>query len=269
MQIFGKPRRRFGDVNKAVLNERGLRVQAHDLLARRLVARHAMAALVDQLLDQLRSRGLVLDQHFVRIEQALLLAHLAFERRVFEPPAEEADQKEVLAFNTPGRAHREIAELRRLVGGVPALHDAVERLRPVALAVALEPLRPDETAAEGRRRLLILASEVVFAERATDAVECFERLALRVQGFALPTPKASWSPHRLDTVDLVGFGDRRKAQDLPRLLREDMADEVVLVQPLHDDDNGAVALVVEPAIEGVVKPVGRFSLRLRERLLRF
>ena len=71
-------------------------------------------------------------------------------------------------------------------------------------------------------------------------------------------------------MGLVVFGDRREAHDFPRLLREDMADEVVLVQPLHDDDNGAVALVVEPAIEGVVKPlVGRFSLRLRERLLRF
>ena len=49
-----------------------------------------------------------------------------------------------------------------------------------------------------------------------------------------------------------------------------MADEVVSVQPLHDDDDAAVALVVEPAIERVVKPfVGRFPLRLGERLLRF
>src|SRR6202030_740740 len=46
--------------------------------------------------------------------------------------------------------------------------------------------------------------------------------------------------------------------------------EVVLVQPLHDDDDGAVALVIEPAVKGVVVPlVGGFALRVGERLLGF
>jgi hypothetical protein len=66
MQVFGEPRRRLGDVNKAVLDHRGLRVQAHDLVACRLIACDAVAAIGDQLLDQLGTRGLVLDQHFVR-----------------------------------------------------------------------------------------------------------------------------------------------------------------------------------------------------------
>ena len=131
VQVFGEPGRRLGDVDKAVLDHRGLRVQAHDLVGGRLVAGDGMAALGDQLLDQLGARGLVLDQHDVGIEQALLLAHRALERRVFEPPAEHAEEEEVLAVDAPGRAHREIAELGRLVGGVPALHDAVEALRPV------------------------------------------------------------------------------------------------------------------------------------------
>ena len=70
-------------------------------------------------------------------------------------------------------------------------------------------------------------------------------------------------------MHLVGFGDRRKAHDLPRLLREHVADEVVLVQPLHDDDDGAMPLVVEPAVEGVDEPlVGGLPPRLGERLLR-
>src|SRR5271163_2618338 len=48
-----------------------------------------------------------------------------------------------------------------------------------------------------------------------------------------------------------------------------MADEVVLVQPLHDNDNSATALVVKPAVEGVDEPVvGGLPLRLGERLLR-
>jgi hypothetical protein len=49
---------------------------------------YAVAAVGDQLLDQLGARGLVLDQHFVRSEQPLLVAHRALERRVFEPPTE-------------------------------------------------------------------------------------------------------------------------------------------------------------------------------------
>jgi len=41
------------------------------------------------------------------------------------------------------------------------------------------------------------------------------------------------------------------------------------VQPLHDDHDGAVTLVVEAAVKGVVVPlVGGFSLRVGERLLR-
>ena len=90
------------------------------------VARDTMAATLDQLLDQLSARSLVLNQHDGRIEQALLLAHGTLERRIFEPPAEYTEEEEMLAAHSPSRAHREIAELGRLVGGVPALHDAVE-----------------------------------------------------------------------------------------------------------------------------------------------
>ena len=55
----------------------------------------------------------------------------------------------------------------------------------------------------------------------------------------------------------------------PVLLAEHVADEVVFVQPLHDDDDGAALLIVLPAVEGVVVPlVGGLPLRLGERLLR-
>src|SRR5215471_14061999 len=48
-----------------------------------------------------------------------------------------------------------------------------------------------------------------------------------------------------------------------------MADQIVFVQPLHDDDNGAMPLVVEPAVESVIEPfVGALPLRIRERLVR-
>src|SRR5262249_16622152 len=52
VQVFGEPRRGFGDVDKAVLDDRGLCVHPHRLLVGRLVARDAMAALGDQILDK-------------------------------------------------------------------------------------------------------------------------------------------------------------------------------------------------------------------------
>jgi hypothetical protein len=64
-------------VDKAILDDRSLRVHAHRLLVGRLVARDAMAALGDQIVDQLGARGFVLDQHDAGLEQVLLLAHRA------------------------------------------------------------------------------------------------------------------------------------------------------------------------------------------------
>ena len=40
----------------------------------------------------------------------------------------------------------------------------------------------------------------------------------------------------------------REAQNFPRLLREDMANKIVFVQPLHDGGDRALPLVVEPAV---------------------
>jgi hypothetical protein len=69
-------------------------------------------------------------------------------------------------------------------------------------------------------------------------------------------------------MHLVRFGDRRKPHDLPRLLGDHVADDVVLVQPLHDDDDGAILLVILAAVEGVVEPVvGGLALGVGERLL--
>ena len=50
------PRRRLRNVDKAVLDYSGLRIKTHDLVGGRLVAGDAMAAVGDQLLDQLGAR---------------------------------------------------------------------------------------------------------------------------------------------------------------------------------------------------------------------
>jgi hypothetical protein len=72
VEVFGEPWRGLGDADKAVLDRRGLRVHAHGLVAGRLIARDAMTAICDQILDQLGARGFVLDQYDARIEQVLL-----------------------------------------------------------------------------------------------------------------------------------------------------------------------------------------------------
>ncbi len=92
--------------------------------------------------------------------------------------------------------------------------------------------------------MLILAGKVVFADRPPDAVQGVERLTIGVQRLTAPARAASRFQDRLDLVGFIGFGDRRKPHDFPGLLREDVADEIVLVQPLHDDDDSAAPLVV-------------------------
>jgi hypothetical protein len=60
-------------------------------------------------------------------------------------------------------------------------------------------------------------------------------------------------------VLLVLFGACHKADDLSGLLAEHMANKIILVYPLHDDDDAA--LVVLAAVKGVVEPaVGTVSL---------
>ena len=68
---------------------------------------------------------------------------------------------------------------------------------------------------------------------------------------------------------LVLLGDGRETEDLPRLLAKDVADEVIFMQPLHDDDDGAMPLVILPAVESVVEPfVAGAPLRVGQRLVR-
>ena len=118
---------RFRGCDKTVLDHAGLRVHAHCLLDGRLAARDAMAAIRNQVLDQLCSGGLVLDQHNIRTKLPLLVEHRTFELRIFEASAEETNEKDMLVFHPPRRAHRKITELGRLVGGVPALHRRFRR----------------------------------------------------------------------------------------------------------------------------------------------
>ena len=67
----------LGQMDKAVFDHRGLRVHAHDFVGLRLIAGDRVQPFCHQLLDQLGSRGLVLDQHDTRFEGRALLAYRA------------------------------------------------------------------------------------------------------------------------------------------------------------------------------------------------
>src|SRR6266446_10106061 len=110
---------------------------------------------------------------------------------------------EVLAGDAPARADAEIAELGRLVGGVPALHDAVEALRPLVRRISPEPCRLDHAAALRCWHLLVLAGEIVFADRPADLLEHLERLARGMQGLALLAAEGLLPEHPLELVQLV------------------------------------------------------------------
>src|SRR5215510_3165092 len=81
----------------------------------------------------------------------------------------------------------------------------------------------------------------------------------------------------LDFKVLVFFGDRGKAQHIPfwfdvdglaEFRLEYVADQVVLVQPLHDQNDAAGELVIEPAYKRVVVPVvAGVTARIRECLI--
>ena len=61
VEVFGEPRSVLGEMDKAVLDHRGLCVQTHGFVEGRLIPGGGIAALGDQLLDQLRAGRLVLD----------------------------------------------------------------------------------------------------------------------------------------------------------------------------------------------------------------
>lgn len=68
---------------------------------------------------------------------------------------------------------------------------------------------------------------------------------------------------------LFDHGDRRQLEVLPwPVLAQHVTDEIVLMQPLHDDD-GAGTLVVQAGVERVAESlVHGHPLRVREGLLR-
>ena len=84
-----------------------------------------------------------------------------------------------------------------------------------------------------------------------------------MQRLAAASGKMPRPQYRLDRPGLVLLGDCLEAHDLPIFLGQHMADQIILVRPVHDQHDRTLLLVVEPAVEGVVEPfVDRLPLGL-------
>jgi hypothetical protein len=115
-----------------------------------------------------------------------------------------------------------------------------------------------------------LPGEVVFSDGRADTLQRFEGFALRVKRCPSTANECLSTEWRFYDVLFVDFGDGRERGDLPTFLLEDMADEVVLMQTLHDDDDRALGLVIEARIERSVKPfIGGDASALRHGVTGF
>ncbi len=109
---------------------------------------------------------------------------------------------------------------------------------------------PSDAVALGRHRVLLeLRREDEGADVLSDLLEDFERLAFGEQRFAL---SALVDPAEIDLEGLVFLGDGLEVEMLEISLVDEVAREIVLVQPLLDGDDAARTLVVEAREQGLL-----------------
>jgi hypothetical protein len=84
-----------------------------------------------------------------------------------------------------------------------------------------------------------------------------------MEGFARLTDETPDSVRRPERHAFRLLGDCREGQHCPVVLRQYVADQVVLMQTLHDDDDAAGAFVVEAG----EKRAGASPCRRRRRLV--
>src|SRR6516162_10217792 len=166
----------------------------------------------------------------------------------------------VLVMDAPGSADAVIAELGCLVRGVPALHDLVKTIGALAGIVKSQPSCSYHCTAERDGVLLILAGEDIFSDRVADVRQRGQRLTFRMQSLATLAREEMSTEWALDDVCFVFFGDSGKRQNLPCLLFENVTDEIVLMQALHDNNDAASGFIVEPTEQRMIIPfVDRFA----------
>ena len=150
------------------------------------------------------------------------------------------------------------------------MENEVEVSGLLAWSVGFEPLDFHHASSEGRGLLLVLAGKVVLAYGAAEMFEEDQRFAFGMQSFARSAPNCASAIGRPDDMDLVFFCYGWKPDQIPVFLLQDVSHQIILMKPLHDNDDATRPFIIEPAVKCVVKPVIHCpALGFRECLIRF
>ena len=174
------------------------------------------------------------------------LSRSAFQVGIIETLPINIQQIIILVSNAPGSADAVIAELICLIRGVLALNNLVKVTRAFAGIVKPKPSCSHHRSAKRGRALLILAGEDVFSDCLADVRQRGQRLTFRMQSLANLAREEMSAERALDDVRFVFVRDCGKRQNLPFLLFENVTDEIVLMQALHDNNDAASGFIVEP-----------------------
>src|SRR5260370_4638286 len=227
-------------------------------------AGHANWEITSQILQERQSGPRLFDQDSFGTVPRDKACDLAPKGGVLEPRAKDVDEIVIRLDHAPGCTDRIVIGLTGHHGDVPALHDQIAWTGPGRLVIKPEPVRLDGIAFERHWPLLVLGGEHQAADLGFDALEHRVALPLRMQDVALAAGEELAVPNG---DDAVLNGDGRQVEMLPAALSEEMPGKVILMQALHDHDNGTFLLVVEARDQGAAVPVDHPPpRRLRHRL---
>src|SRR5438132_2787491 len=232
-----------------------LRHHALDFAADRLhpdVAGHANWEITSQILQERQSWPCSFDQDGFGTVLRDKPCDLAPKVGVFEPRAKDVDEIVIRLDHAPGCTDRIVIGLTGHHGDVPALHDQIAWTGLGRLVIKPEPVPFDEIAFERHWPLLVLGGEHTAADLGFDALEHRVALPLRMQDLPLAEGEGFAAPNRHDAV-LNGGG--RPVEMVPAALSEEMPGKVILMQALHDHDDGTSLLIVEARDQGAAVPV--------------
>ena len=228
--------------------------------------RYSDRSFITRILNKSCPRAHILNDDHIRVELPRLFNDLLLQLGISELFAQKINEIVVAAADKPGRSNRIVVELAGLRSNIPTLNYQVAWLASRQVVVPTEPLPLDDLAFERNRALLILSREIEAAERASDPVEHRTRLSRLVQDLARRSVVYQIRP---DCHFLVDFGNRRQIEMNPRFFLKQVADQILKMQALHDDDDHVASFVVESRIEGSIEPlVDRRARCRRHRIFR-
>ena len=86
---------------------------------------------------------------------------------------------------------------------------------------------------------MVLGGEYIFRHRRTQGEKLFQRRARRMKRLAIAPLNMPQPKGRGEVIDLVPYSNRRQSNNLPRIALGDIGHQIIGMQTLHDDNDGA------------------------------